>query len=220
MKKIGIFGGSFDPPHSGHLATARSAKKALKLDSVLFVPSFAPVHAAPKQNTASALDRFAMCALALTKHPEFSLSPCEMERGKKTYTIELLASLQKQYPKTRLVFLMGADSLKDLPSWKNPKALLKKYDFAVFRRPGHALGIEELPVFIRSRIRSDISPSKNISSKVRGIYLLKNRRHSASSSELRRQLCAPRRREAALKSLPSGLARYIRSRKLYENAWE
>lgn len=137
--RVGIFGGSFNPVHIGHLIQADEARGRLGLDRVLFVPARVPPH----KDAAGLLDgteRAALLALALHDAPAFAVSRADLDRDGPSYTVETIgivrASLQAE---SEIFFLMGADSLIDLPGWREPEEILRLARVVVFPRPGHDL---------------------------------------------------------------------------------
>lgn len=137
MKRIGILGGTFDPPHIGHLVLADCAIESLKLDLLLFVPAGDPPH---KRGTTRlpAAQRAAMLECALEVDTRFKLSRVDLERPGPHYAVDTVRLIQAQYPDAELHFVMGGDSLRDLPTWHNPAALMQQCKFAVMRRAGAA----------------------------------------------------------------------------------
>lgn len=134
--KLGILGGTFDPPHFGHLKMAEAALTQVGLDQVLF----APVGVQPlKQGQASAApeQRARMVELSLAGYPHFTLSRADLDRPGPHYTVDLLAILQQQYPEAALWFIMGEDSLSDLLRWRDPGRLIQLARLAVLRRSGY-----------------------------------------------------------------------------------
>src|SRR5436853_4020368 len=113
MQRIGVMGGTFDPPHIGHLAAAEMARTELKLDQVLFVPTNRSPWKMKKEMT-STEQRIEMVRLAIDDHPGFTLSRVDVDRPPPSYTFETLALLKEQYPDEELYFIMGLDSLRDL----------------------------------------------------------------------------------------------------------
>ena len=120
--RLGIFGGTFDPVHLGHLLLAESCREALRLDQVWFLPAAVPPHKQQRELT-PARHRVEMLELALGVHPGFAICPHEVDRGGVNYTVDTLAHLKAEDPSRELFFLMGADSLRDLPNWKNPQTI-------------------------------------------------------------------------------------------------
>jgi len=115
--RIGIFGGTFDPVHYGHLLLAETCREQCRLDHVLFLPASIPPHKQQWRLT-PADRRVEMLRLAIIGHEAFSVSELEIRRGGVTYTVDTLTALQEQQPQDELFFLMGADSLRDLPTWR------------------------------------------------------------------------------------------------------
>ncbi|MEM9951048.1 MAG: nicotinate-nucleotide adenylyltransferase [Chloroflexota bacterium] len=132
MRRIGILGGTFDPPHIGHLLLAETAREALHLDQVLFVP----VGVQPlKLDIRSDVDhRLEMVKLAIADNPYFAISYVDIEREGPHYTADTLPLIQSDYPDAQLYFLMGGDSLRDFPKWTRPEAIIDVAKLAVMRR--------------------------------------------------------------------------------------
>jgi nicotinate-nucleotide adenylyltransferase len=132
---LGILGGTFDPPHLGHLVLAEFATDFLRLDHVLFVPAGDPPH---KRNlTRASVDhRLAMVQLAIGDNPRFSISRVDIDRPGPHYTLDTMRIMSEQYPNVELFFLMGSDSFRDLPKWNRPLEIVQYCDFGVMARPG------------------------------------------------------------------------------------
>lgn len=131
----GVFGGSFDPVHHGHLIGADRAADALGLDAVLFVPcAQQPLKAAPP--AASPEQRRAMVELAIRGHPRFGLETCELARSGPSYTVETLRELRVRWPERRLLLLLGADAALELPRWRALDDVVRLAEIAVLTRPG------------------------------------------------------------------------------------
>ena len=134
---MGIFGGTFDPIHVGHLLVAETASEELDLDEVRFLPAAVSplkVHQTPRS---TAKQRGQMVRLAIGGNPRFCIDEREIERGGTSYTIDTLRELRDEYPNTQLVFLMGADSLKSFHLWKEPRAICELAEVVVLMRGGH-----------------------------------------------------------------------------------
>ena len=125
QRKIGIFGGSFDPIHRGHLNIAQSAYEEFSLDEVWFIPAGHSPNKDERGMTA-ANDRAEMVALAITPYPYFKLSRMEIEAQETSYTYLTLTKIKEQYPDAELYFIMGADSLDYLEKWKHPEIICEK----------------------------------------------------------------------------------------------
>jgi len=132
---IGLFGGSFDPVHHGHLIVAQVAAEKLKLDSLRFVPAREQPFKAGQHRT-SAEHRAAMLFLAIAKTPGFSVEPCELRRPGPSYTVDTLRHLREREPSAEFVLLLGADAAADLPAWREAGQLRDLARIAVFARPG------------------------------------------------------------------------------------
>ena len=133
--KLGILGGTFDPPHYGHLTLAQAALTQLQLDQILFAP--VGVQPLKQDQPASAPEhRARMIELAITDQPHFALSRTDLDRSGPHYTVDLLAIIQQQYPDAALWFILGEDSLSDLLLWRDPARLIQLARLAVLRRPG------------------------------------------------------------------------------------
>lgn len=137
MRRIGLFGGTFDPPHLGHLALAEQARDRLRLDEVRFIPAGQPPHKRGAR-ISSAARRVAMARLAVRGNPAFTVSTLETGRGGPSFTIETLRAVAREAPRARLFLLMGADSLDDFATWRDPGAILRLATLVVADRPGGA----------------------------------------------------------------------------------
>lgn len=143
VQRIGLLGGTFDPPHMGHLWLGESAREQLQLDEVLFLPVGDPPHKADKPVTAVA-HRTAMTQLAIAHNPAFTLNTTDQHRPPPHTTATLLPLIQQQYPQAQLWLLLGADSLRDLPTWASPEQLIAQCRLAVLSRPGVQIEWEQL----------------------------------------------------------------------------
>ncbi|GAC1474283.1 MAG: nicotinate-nucleotide adenylyltransferase [Chloroflexota bacterium] len=134
--RIGIFGGTFDPIHVGHLAAAHDATWRLSLDRVLFVPNNIPPHK-QDQRLSEPADRVAMVQAATADNPLFAVSRLEVERSGPSYTLDTMRQLSREFgASVQLVFLAGLDALLDLHTWREPEALLAEFGLVFLRRPG------------------------------------------------------------------------------------
>ena len=136
MRRLGILGGTFDPPHNAHMILAQYAYEQLELDKVLFVPVGVPPHK-PTTRT-SVEERVAMLRCVLDDHEYFELSRVEIDRPGPHYTIDTVRIIQEQNPGTDLYFIMGGDVYRDLRNWDRPQEMFAtcKLVVAVMRRPG------------------------------------------------------------------------------------
>jgi nicotinate-nucleotide adenylyltransferase len=141
---LGIFGGTFDPPHIGHLILAAEARDQLDLDLTVWVLTPDPPHKQGHE-IASLENRLAMVELAIADDPGFLLSHVDIDRPGPHYALDTIRLLRQQYPDDALVYLMGGDSLQGLPHWYQPAAFLAALDgVGVMRRPGDEIDLSEL----------------------------------------------------------------------------
>lgn len=133
--RIGVFGGTFDPPHLGHLVVASDACEALGLGRVLWVPSAVPPH---KLRTvqAPAEARLEMVRAAIGGDPRFEADDLELRRAGPSYTVDTLRELAARHPGDELVLLIGADNLREIPGWREPAEILRLARVAVLSRDG------------------------------------------------------------------------------------
>jgi nicotinate-nucleotide adenylyltransferase len=134
VRAIGILGGTFDPVHNAHLAMARAALDALRLDKVLFIPTGAPKYRRPA--IASGEHRIAMLELALADNEKFAIDARELAPGASGYTVDTLRGLRSELGEVALYLLMGADQYVKLDTWHRPDEVARLARIAVFARPG------------------------------------------------------------------------------------
>lgn len=133
--RVGVLGGTFDPPHLGHLILGEEARQALGLAEVLFVPAGEPWRKAGRELSPRE-HRLAMVKVAVADNPAFAVSTAEIERPGPSYTAQTLAELAQQFdPGTEIFFIMGADALADFPNWHEPLHILELARLAVAQRP-------------------------------------------------------------------------------------
>ena len=136
MSKVGIFGGTFDPIHMGHLITAQSVKEIRELEKILFIPAFISPHKS-KAKTSSPEDRLNMIKLAIKDIPFFDYSDMEIKMGGVSYTVDTLRKLKKQYE--NIEFIIGYDNIFSFNTWKDPDEIMKLSTIIVLkRRSSHA----------------------------------------------------------------------------------
>jgi nicotinate-nucleotide adenylyltransferase len=134
--RLGIIGGSFNPIHLGHLVVAMDVLRRLRLDRVVFVPSFQPPHKAGP--LVDFRHRLRMVQLATAAEPLFAVSAVESERSGPSYTVDTLAALRLAYPRTTLFFMMGSDQYRSMRTWHEPERLTRLAQLVVMTRPGIA----------------------------------------------------------------------------------
>ena len=155
MARLGIFGGTFDPIHFGHLLLAEEFREQLQLDRVLFLPAGQPPHKIG-QPISPVQHRLAMLHLAIAGEPAFDVSYVDVQRPGPCYTAVSLGILRTQFPHDELYFLMGQDSLADLPTWHEPNRVAAQALLAVALRPGASVNLEQVLAAVpaaRDRIR-------------------------------------------------------------------
>lgn len=175
---IGVFGGTFDPPHIGHVVLATEAFYQLKLEKVLWVLTPHPPHK-PKQALRPVEERLAMLKIAIRGKPEFQLSRVDIDRPPPHYAIDTMRILAHEYPDAGLVYLVGGDSLDDLPTWHKPQQFIQTcHAIGVMRRPGDSVDMMNLESII-----------PGISDKV---HIFDTPRLEISSSDIRSRIAAGR----------------------------
>jgi nicotinate-nucleotide adenylyltransferase len=195
--RLGIFGGTFDPPHCGHLRLAEAARVQLQLDRVLWVLTADPPH---KHNTpmSPVADRLAMVTAALAAEPAGELSRVDIDRPGPHLAADTVVLLSQQFPGAQLVYLMGGDSLRDLPGWIRPEAFLAHCSLGVLRRPGDNI---DLPVLERA-----------LPELVGKVAFVQSSLVDIASKEIRRRVQAGESLEGWV---PAAVAKIIRERGLY-----
>ncbi len=170
MKKerIGIFGGTFDPPHLGHLILSCEIRSQLKLDRLLWVLTPNPPHKLDRKIT-SLEHRLEMVHLAIDNNPFFELSEVEINREGPHFTIDTLDRIKKENPNTDIVYLMGGDSLQNFPTWRRPTDIVTAcHEIGVMRRPGDKIDLSELDKEVptlRAKVRYVDAPLLEIASR-------------------------------------------------------
>jgi nicotinate-nucleotide adenylyltransferase len=165
--RIGLFGGTFDPPHIGHLILAAEAHHQLQLDKLLWVLTATPPHK-PGRQISPVEQRLELVQAAIDNNPAFTLSRVDIDRPPPHYSTDSVALVHHQYPGAALFFVMGGDSLRDMATWHDPQLLVDSVDgFGVMRRPGAAPDLEytrrQLPGLIEKITWIDV-PQIDISS--------------------------------------------------------
>ena len=199
--RIGIFGGSFDPVHQGHLILAENCREQAALDLVLFIPCAIGPH---KTNGATSTDRqrCEMIELAIAGHESFRLSKLEMERGGISYTVDTLVELKQQYADDELFLLIGDDSLESFDSWHEPKKICELAIPIVANRPGSGeVDLSVLEKYVSADRYQQIAKVTVDSPMI-----------EISSSDIRSRVAG----EKSIRYLmPRGVERYIESQSVY-----
>ena len=168
MQTIGIFGGTFDPPHLGHLILAAEARAQLNLERLLWVLTPDPPHK-QGQSIAPLEHRLEMVKLAIANDPQFEISEVELTRAGPHYALDTVHILAGQNPGVNLVYLMGGDSLRDLPHWHRPADFISAcHLIGVMRRPGDTVelaALEKSLPGLRSKVRFVEAPLLDIAAR-------------------------------------------------------
>ncbi len=196
-RRIGVLGGTFDPVHNGHLHIANALCAALDLKRVIWVPAGRPPHKTG-QIVSKDRDRLAMLELAIAGSANDEISTIEVDRSGPSYTADTLEILAERFSPARLFFLMGEDSLRDLPTWHDPERLLRVAELAVAARPGVEADLE--------------SVARHVPAVQRRVHLVPTKEIELSSSEIRRRV---RENEPIHGLVPWPVERYIRDHGLY-----
>lgn len=199
--RVGIFGGTFDPVHLGHLILAEQARDQGPLDQVWFVP--AP---RPPQKGENGITRFEqrveMLQLAVAGQPAFVVNELEKERTGPSYTVDTLAELRRRHPEHQFVLLIGGDSLADLPTWRDPLGIVAHAGLMVMARPGTPL-LDAAELRRRLRLPAD-TPLE--------LHLLQTPQIDIASRDLRQRVAAGR---SIRYLVPRAVEVYVSDRKLY-----
>jgi nicotinate-nucleotide adenylyltransferase len=152
MRRIALYGGTFDPVHVGHIAVAQGLSKLFALDEVLFIPAALAPHKRESKVT-PAFHRYAMLALATQHEPLMRISTIELDAPEKPYTFETLARMQESLgSEAQLFFVMGADSWMEITTWREWERVLMSSNHIVVARPGYGWDAEHITPAIRERI--------------------------------------------------------------------
>ena len=216
--RLGVFGGTFDPVHDGHLKMAEALTARFRFDRFMFVPANIPPHKRTRKIT-HPCHRVAMLALATEAHESWMLSTMELDCDPPHYTVDTVAKLHDRFPEARPVhFVMGADSFEDLTGWRDYLRLVDSCHIIVTARPGHDLDADHLPEAVRQRIvdlrNTPIEtpvPEPGEGERTR-IYLTDDTFVDVSSTMIRERA---REGEALDGLVPGAVADYIRKQELY-----
>lgn len=197
MKKIGLFGGTFDPPHAGHIALAKNASEHFSLDKIIFIPAGNPPHKTNKRVSDKA-HRFEMVKMAIKNDKDFSISDFEIKNEKPNYSYLTIEHFKREYPDDEIFFIIGADSYRDFPKWKNYPDILSLCTFIVLNRNDADLG-EYFKKYC------EIFPEHKA-------LFLDDFSHRVSSTELREKIASGK---DCKRLLPDGVYEYIKKTNLY-----
>ncbi len=214
-KRIGLYGGTFNPVHLGHLKAAADVRAAFGLDSVLLIPSYIPPHK-ESAGMASAADRYRMVELACAGREGFVASPIEVEARQTSYSILTLAKIKELHPGAWIFFITGADAFLEIGTWREYERVLAECLFIVTGRPGFDL--ESVSGVLGGRLGDRIcripeggASDESLFSRF-GVFLLPIKALDISSTDIRDRA----RRGGSLEGLvPGAVAGYIREHHLY-----
>ena len=195
--RLGVFGGTFDPIHTGHLIVAEDARAALSLDEVLFVPAGEPWFKSYRRIT-PARHRLAMVRLAIDGNPYFSAADVEIARSGPSYTVDTLAQLRRERPDAELFVILGVDALREIDRWHEPRRLFQTAQVVGMARPGATLD----PSVLNAAIPGASDRLRILDSALIDI----------SGTDIRRRAAA---RESLRYRVPPAVAAYIRAEGLY-----
>lgn len=201
MERIGIYGGTFNPPHVGHIQAAKQAVSTLGLTKLLMIPAYAPPHKAVlPSNSPRARQRLEMLRIAAADCPQIEVSDLELKREGISYTWETLETVKKLYPGAELVLLMGTDMFLTFDTWKNPEKILGEATLGVFYRGDKG----EKAAALKQKEALEAQGAK--------VILVHNDVIVISSTQMRRLLAF----RCAGEFLPAGVQDYIREYNLYD----
>ena len=215
--KVGIFGGTFNPVHYGHLRAAEEVREKVKLDKILFIPSGRPP--LKIRDIAHVRHRYEMTRRALVKNSNFELSDIECRQKGKSYTVKTLKKLKKSHPERDFYFILGIDAFLDIPHWWHHEELLRLAHFIIISRPGlEFINLKTSPIVTMKR-----SILRKLDKGEIGTYTIKLHGHKKvmlltitpigiSSREIRARV---RQARSIKYLLPASVESYIISNKLY-----
>jgi nicotinate-nucleotide adenylyltransferase len=216
VRRLGIFGGTFDPIHFGHLLPALEVLRVFALDTVVFVPAAAPPHKL-KEPVTSFAHRFAMLALATAPYESFVLSDLESTRSGPSFTVDTLREVRAGWGAEQLFFIMGSDSLAQITTWYRWPELVELAHLVVLRREPH-WGAElerHVPDLLRPRLRLVVPPwpaDLAVSGVGGSVFLLENEPYPISATVIRRRLQAGEETDDVL---PPQVSRYALKNRVY-----
>jgi nicotinate-nucleotide adenylyltransferase len=210
-RRIAFYGGSFDPPHNGHLMIARKLTEIFALDEFVFIPAFHAPHKRDRKPT-SAFQRFAMLALATANDAKLKISTVELDAPEKPYTVETQAKLINKMPDAEIYFVIGADSWVEITTWREWERVLTQTNIVVVTRPDYEIEFSHITEEIRARI-ADLRESREIEAKDQTIYITDAVQIDVSATEIRRKIRVGEKDWRKL--VPDEVAKYIEKYELY-----
>ncbi len=214
---VGIFGGTFNPVHFGHLRTAEEVREKLNLDQILFVPSGNPP--LKIRDIIPAKYRYEMLSIALRGNPCFILSDIECRNRRKSYTVKTLEALCDLHPEVRFFLILGIDAFLDIPHWWRPEHLVSMIDFIVVSRPGFSFSMLRESPYLKAGVRllREVDIARNTVNVIRlkserYAVLLRQTPLGVSSTQIRRSI---RQGKSIKYLLPPEVQSYIITHKLF-----
>ena len=210
--KIGIFGGTLNPIHFGHLRTAEEVREAFSLDKVLFVPSAFPPHKREELETPH--ERIEMTRIAILGNPYFDFSDMEVKRGGVSYSVDTVDEAKKNLPEAEIYFILGVDAFFEIDSWKEYRRFLSLCNFIIVTRPGYekkSLG-ESLPLEVRSDFCYDAAKGCYCHTSGHSLNFLEVTLLDISSTDIRKRLKSGR---SVKYLIPHAVEEYIKKHGLY-----
>ena len=218
MKRIAFYGGSFDPPHDGHLAIARKLTEIFALDEFVFVPAFHAPHKKEKKPS-SAFHRYGMLGLATRNDAKLKISIIELDAPERPYTVETQAKLKDKLPDAEIFFVIGADSWAEITTWREWETVLTQTNIIVVTRPDYEIEFAHVTDAIRHKIiDSRNQPPESINDSRltiddSRIYITDAVQMDVSATEIRRKIGGEQTDWREL--VPSEVAKYIEKYELY-----
>ena len=214
-RSVALFGGTFDPPHCGHVTVAQAAQQRFHLDAVYFIPSSRPPHKRQRELTAF-IHRYTMVALACSDHhSHFVPSLAEAPGGGPPhvfYTIDTVRRYHREHPDDHLYFIVGADQFLELPTWRNYESLLDACDFIIASRPGFRLDALRLVIPPEKLGRTPSADPHKIALRKTAVHLLTTVASHVSSTEIRDRI---QHKQPIRGLVPPRVEEYILSQALY-----
>jgi nicotinate-nucleotide adenylyltransferase len=211
MKRIAFYGGSFDPPHNGHLTIARKLSELFALDEFTFIPAFHAPHKKRKKPT-SAFHRFAMLSLATANESKIKVSTVELDAPEKPFTYETQTKLKNDWPDAEIFFVIGADSWAEIDTWREWKKVLTLTNVIVVTRPDYEISFSHVTEEIKKRI-INLRDNQESETKNQNIYITDAVNLDVSATEIRRKIRAKENDWREL--VPNEVAKYIEKYELY-----
>lgn len=213
-RKLAFFGGTFDPVHCGHVNIAKTLVELFQLDEFFFLPAFHAPHK-PESKPTSGYHRFAMLSLATADEPRIAVSTLELDHAKSRYSFDTLAELKSSYPNDRVLFVLGADSWRDIKTWHRWEELLLLTDHIVVSRPGYPVSFDHISEQVKDRINDVRGETSRVSiRRSPAIYFTDAIHFDVSATEIRNDIRADDVLDRT-DDVPDAVAKYIEKYELY-----